>query len=319
MTEPLDQQPVIEVRELLKTFGTFIAVNRVTFDVRQGEVFGLLGPNGAGKSTVIRILCGLLRPTGGTAAVCGLDVRSQPEEVRQRLGYMSQKFSLYDDLRVQENLDFFSGVYGVPKAQRKVRKETVLRLVGLVERRNLYTRGLAGGWRQRLALACAVIHDPPLLFLDEPTSGVDPVARRAFWRLIYDLAEAGTTVLVTTHYMDEAEYCDRLALMHGGRLIASGAPAALKKELGSHGVFRVEGSDPTDCMRALAGEPYLVDISVSGGGVQLMVRNKEASVHAIQERLRQNNLGDVRLEAVDPSIEDVFGGLIDAAAREESR
>jgi ABC-2 type transport system ATP-binding protein len=269
----------------------------------------LLGPNGAGKSTLIRMLCGLLRPTAGTALICGLDVAKEPEQVRRQLGYMSQKFSLYDDLRVEENVEFFSGVY-TAGAHIGERVDKALRLVGLLEHRHLYTRELAGGWRQRLALACATVHDPPLLFLDEPTSGVDPVARRAFWRLIYDLAEAGRTVLVTTHYMDEAEYCGRLALMNGGRLIAAGTPVALKAQLGNYGVFRLEGRDPTDTIRALAGEPYVLDISIAGGGLQLVLRDKDASVPEILKKIP-----GARVAPVEPTMEHVFGSLIDAAGR----
>src|SRR5437867_3362179 len=223
--------PAVTVDNLLKTFGSFIAVDHVSFEVSKGEIFGFLGPNGAGKSTTIRILCGLLAPTSGRATVGGFDVATQPESIKKSIGYMSQKFSLYDDLTVEENIDFFSGVYGVRENLRPERKQYVLRMAGLEEKRRSLTRLLAGGWKQRLALGCAILHQPPILFLDEPTSGVDPIARRAFWDLIYELAEAGHTVFVSTHYMDEAEYCHRLALMYQGRIIALDAPAALKANL----------------------------------------------------------------------------------------
>ncbi|HZS52239.1 MAG TPA: ABC transporter ATP-binding protein, partial [Bryobacterales bacterium] len=196
--------PAIEVENLVKTFGRFVAVDHVSLSVERGEVFGFLGPNGAGKSTTIRILCGLLSPTAGRALVNGLDVAKQPEEVRRNIGYMSQKFSLYDDLTIEENIDFFSGVYGVPRPKRAARKDYVLQMAGLSEQRRRMTGLLSGGWKQRLALGCAILHEPPVLFLDEPTSGVDPIARRAFWDLIYELSAAGHTVFVTTHYMDEA-------------------------------------------------------------------------------------------------------------------
>ena len=219
----------VRVAGLTKRFGDFVAVDNVSLEVRAGEIFGFLGPNGAGKSTAIRILCGLLAPSAGSASVGGFDVVRDPEKVKASIGYMSQRFSLYDDLKVEENIDFFSGVYGVPVGRRAERKEFALRMAQLGARRGDMTRTLAGGWKQRLALGCAVLHEPPILFLDEPTSGVDPVARRGFWDLIYEMAGAGTTVFVSTHYMDEAEYCHRLALMHRGRTIAIGAPAELRQ------------------------------------------------------------------------------------------
>ena len=222
----------VEVRDLVKRFGHFVAVDHVSFSVRAGEIFGFLGPNGAGKSTLIRILCGLLRPSSGQARVAGADVVSDPERVRRSIGYMSQKFSLYDDLTVEENLEFFGGVYGVPDSRRRQREEFVLRLAGLEQHRRTMTRELAGGWKQRLALGCAILHEPPILFLDEPTSGVDPLARRQFWDLIYKLSAEGRTVFVTTHYMDEAEYCHRLALMYGGRIVSLAQPAELKAASG---------------------------------------------------------------------------------------
>ncbi len=222
----------VEVDNLTKRFGKFVAVDRISFKVRKGEIFGFLGPNGAGKSTAIRILCGLLKPSGGTALVGGFDVAKDPETIRKNIGYMSQKFSLYDDLTVEENIDFFGGIYGVPRERRQEREEYVLTMAGLKEKRSDMTRLLAGGWKQRLALGCAILHEPPILFLDEPTSGVDPIARRQFWDLIYQLSAAGHTVFVTTHYMDEAEYCHRLSLMYRGKIIALGAPAELKSAAG---------------------------------------------------------------------------------------
>jgi ABC-2 type transport system ATP-binding protein len=222
----------VELHKLTKRFGDFIAVDNVTLSVSTGEIFGFLGPNGAGKSTTIRILCGLLAPSSGDARVHGFDVARDPEGVKHSIGYMSQKFSLYDDLTVEENIDFFAGVYGVPRERRTEREEYVLRMSGLLDRRGDMTRLLAGGWKQRLALGCAVLHEPPIVFLDEPTSGVDPIARRDFWDLIYLMAEAGRTVFVSTHYMDEAEYCHRLALMYRGRVIELGTPQELKTSLG---------------------------------------------------------------------------------------
>lgn len=221
-----DDSVVIE--HLSKRFGDFVAVSDVNLRVAKGEIFGFLGPNGAGKSTTIRILCGLLAPTEGRAMVAGFDVAVEPEKVRENIGYMSQRFSLYDDLTVEENIDFFSGIYGVEKAKRPARKEYALEMAGLQGQEKTMTRTLSGGWKQRLALGCAILHEPPIVFLDEPTSGVDPIARRAFWDLIYQLSEAGQTVFVTTHYMDEAEYCHRIALLYHGKMIALGTPAELK-------------------------------------------------------------------------------------------
>src|SRR6202167_3524442 len=218
----------VEVENLVKRFGDFTAVDRISFQTRTGEVFGFLGPNGSGKSTTIRILCGLLHPTSGRATVAGYDVVESPELIRRNIGYMSQKFSLYADLTVLENLRFYAGMYGVPSAQLRGRIDWALDMAGLRGRESSLTGTLAGGWKQRLALGCAVLHRPPILFLDEPTSGVEPTSRRRFWELICTLAADGVTVLVSTHYMDEAEYCDRAALINQGRLIALGSPDELK-------------------------------------------------------------------------------------------
>src|SRR5437867_220703 len=254
--------PAVTVDNLLKTFGSFIAVDHVSFEVSKGEIFGFLGPNGAGKSTTIRILCGLLSPTSGSATVGGYDVARDPETIRRNIGYMSQKFSLYDDLTVEENIAFFSGIYGVPKERRAERRDYVLRMAGLEQRRDTMTRLLSGGWKQRLALGCAILHDPPILFLDEPTSGVDPIARRGFWDLIYDLSAAGRTVFVTTHYMEEAEYCHRLALMYRGRVIALGAPQSLKDELRSHELLELISSNLFESMRVVRVQPGVMDVAV---------------------------------------------------------
>ncbi len=225
----MNAQPSVRVENLVKKFDEFVAVDHVTFNVEKGEIFGFLGSNGAGKSTTIRMLCGLLRPSGGNAWVGGFDVFSQSEEIKQNIGYMSQRFSLYDELTVEENIDFFSDIYSTPRGSRQQLKQEILDMAGLEERRNTMTHLLPGGWKQRLALGCAVLHSPPILFLDEPTSGVDPIARRQFWELIYQLSERGQTIFVTTHYMDEAEYCHRLALMHEGRIIGLDTPKALRK------------------------------------------------------------------------------------------
>jgi len=227
----MQPEHAVMIDRLYKRFGDFIAVNDVSLTVRKGEIFGFLGPNGAGKSTTIRILCGLLAPSEGRATVNGFDVAAQPEQVKQSIGYMSQKFSLYDDLMVEENLEFFCGVYGVPKQVRAERIERALTMADLSDKRTMKTSLLPGGWKQRLALGAAILHDPPILFLDEPTSGVDPIARRKFWDLINDLSQAGRTIFVTTHYMDEAEYCHRIALLYKGKAVAMDSPRALKQQM----------------------------------------------------------------------------------------
>jgi len=302
----------VEVDGLVKNFGSFTAVDRVSFRVGAGEIFGFLGPNGAGKSTVIRTLCGLLRPSAGRATVCGFDVATQPEQVRLQLGYMSQKFSLYDDLSVEQNVDFFSGIYGVPKALRAARKQDVLRMAGLEERRQQLTRLLSGGWKQRLALGCAIVHEPRVLFLDEPTSGVDPIARRDFWDLIYQLSAAGRTVFVSTHYMDEAEYCHRVALMYHGRIIALGAPNELKQQLGSYGLLHLDSSDLLESMHALEGEPGVRDVAVFGGGLHVTVEDSNTAIPGIRQALGRKGVEVRRLEAIPPSLEDVFVAMIEA-------
>jgi len=314
----MEQDRAVEVEELTKCFGDFCAVDRVSFTVQRGEIFGFLGPNGAGKSTTIRILCGLLKPSGGRALVEGLDVAAVPEEVRRNIGYMSQKFSLYDDLSVEENLDFFSGIYRVPRALRAERKDHALRMAGLVERRRMLTRTLAGGWKQRLALGCAILHRPPILFLDEPTSGVDPIARRAFWALIYQLSDAGHTVFVSTHYMDEAEYCHRLALMYRGRIIALGAPGELKSAMPSQSLLNLQSSDPLGSMRALEQDPDIRDIAVFGGGLHVAVTDPEAAAPRIRRILASAHIDIRQLEAIPPSMEDVFVARIEEEERKSS-
>jgi ABC-2 type transport system ATP-binding protein len=305
----------VEIHDLVKRFGNFVAVDRVSLEVTKGEIFGFLGPNGAGKSTTIRMLCGLLTPTSGQAKVNGFDVATQPEEIRRTIGYMSQKFSLYDDLTVEENIDFFTGIYGVPKARRAERKNYVLEMSNLTERRAALTRTLSGGWKQRLALGCAILHEPPVLFLDEPTSGVDPLARGAFWHLIHDLSEAGHTIFVSTHYMDEAEYCNRLALMYRGKVIALGTPAELKAGLTGHSLLNLEASDPLETMRALEGLPGVYDVAVFGGGLHITVDAGDATTARVRERLAGAGIAVRKLEKIQPSMEDVFVAMIEAEER----
>src|SRR5579883_514246 len=301
----------VEIRDLVKRFGDFVAVDHVTLDVLRGEIFGFLGPNGAGKSTTIRMLCGLLAPTSGRATVGGLDVGTQSELIKQRIGYMSQKFSLYDDLTVEENIDFFSGIYGVARSKRAERKEYVLKMAGIEQRRTSLTRLLSGGWKQRLALGCAILHEPPILFLDEPTSGVDPIARRTFWHLIYELSAAGHTIFVTTHYMDEAEYCHRVALMYGGRVIALGSPAELKTSLGAGHLLNLETSDLLGSMAALEGKPGILDVAVFGGGLHVKVADPASAIPSIYKNLEEAGIHVLTADSITPSMEDVFVSLIE--------
>jgi ABC-2 type transport system ATP-binding protein len=307
--------PAVEIHDLVKTFGSFVAVDHVSLEVAKGEIFGFLGPNGAGKSTTIRMLCGLLTPSAGRASVNGYDVATQPELIRQSIGYMSQKFSLYDDLTVEENIDFFTGLYGVPREARAARKQYVLRMAGLTDRGGAMTRTLSGGWKQRLALGCAILHDPPVLFLDEPTSGVDPIARGSFWSLIHDLSETGHTIFVSTHYMDEAEYCHRLALMHRGRVIALGAPDALKQGLQTHILLRLDTADPLGTMRALENAPGISDVAVFGGGLHVTADDAAAGIARIRGALAAKGIEVRRLEPIQPSMEDVFVAMIEAEER----
>jgi ABC-2 type transport system ATP-binding protein len=305
----------VETRNLVKTFGDFVAVDNVSLEVSRGEIFGFLGPNGAGKSTTIRILCGLITPTSGTAMVNGIDVATDPEEVRRNLGYMSQRFSLYDDLTVEQNIDFFAGLYGVPKLRREERKNYVLEMARLTERRSALTGSLSGGWKQRLALGCAILHDPPILFLDEPTSGVDPIVRGVFWDLIRGLSKTGHTIFVSTHYMDEAEYCNRLALMHRGKVIALGAPAELRHQASAHSLLRLDSTKPLETMRALEDVPGVVDVAVFGGGLHVTVDDAEATTELIRVKLAAAGIEVRRLEKILPSLEDVFVSMIEGEER----
>jgi ABC-2 type transport system ATP-binding protein len=308
---PKDVNPAVVLKELVKRFGDFVAVDRVSLEIPKGEIFGFLGPNGAGKSTTIRILCGLLGPTSGSGTVAGFDVATQAEDIRRNIGYMSQKFSLYDDLTVEENIEFFGGVYGVQPDVLKTRRDYVLKMAGLEDRRKSLTRLLSGGWKQRLALGCAILHEPPILFLDEPTSGVDPMARRNFWDLIYQLSAAGHTIFVTTHYMDEAEYCHRIALMYGGRVIALGSPAELKQLLGEGRLLYLESSDLMGSMTALAGRPGILDVAVFGGGLHVKVEDTAKGEAAIHAALEAAGIKIAHLEPISATMEDVFVSLIE--------
>jgi ABC-2 type transport system ATP-binding protein len=305
----------VEIEKLVKRFGSFVAVDNVTMRVRPGEIFGFLGPNGAGKSTTIRMLCGLLQPTSGRALVGGINVVENPEGVKHNIGYMSQKFSLYDDLSVEENIDFFSGIYGVAGARKRERREYVLKMAGLEDRRSTLTRLLAGGWKQRLALGCAILHEPPILFLDEPTSGVDPIARRGFWDLIYQLSASGHTIFVSTHYMDEAEYCHRVALMYRGKVIALDSPDALKRTLDAVSILRLEISDVLGAMKALENTPDVDEVAVFGSGLHVTVADADKMMPVVRAALESRGISVTALERIQPSMEDVFVALIEEEER----
>jgi ABC-2 type transport system ATP-binding protein len=309
--------PRIIAEGLVKRFGGFVAVDHVSFRVGRGEILGFLGPNGAGKSTIIRILCGLLRPSAGRALVAGIDVARDPERVRERIGYMSQKFSLYRDLTVEENLKFFGGIYRVPRAELAERIRFAVDMAGLGGREHALVSNLAGGWQQRLALGCAVLHRPPILFLDEPTSGVEPASRRRFWDLIHALAADGVSVLVSTHYMDEAEYCHRAALINQGRLIAIGSPEELKSTALGGDLLLIECETLGPALAALQHAPGVLDCSVFGNSLHVLVGNAERSLRELPDYLAQNDLPPVRLARIHASLEDVFVQLIavDSAKR----
>ena len=302
----------IEVRGLTRKFGTFVAVNDVSFDVRAGEIFGFLGSNGAGKSTTIRMLCGLLRPTSGTATVGGIDVGKDPEAVKRRIGYMSQRFSLYESLTVDENIRFFGGVYGLDRDRLAARREFVLEMAGLRGRESTLTRTLSGGWRQRLALGCAILHEPPIVFLDEPTGGVDPLSRRRFWRLIDQLSKAGVAVLVTTHYLDEAEHCQRIAIIQAGRLAALGTVAELKQTFAGRPIVEVHATPSVEAMKALDAMAEVEKTSIFGTAVHAVLRTAAADPDALAARLRAAGLEVASCGLVEPSLEDVF---LDVAER----
>ncbi|MGH7814365.1 MAG: ABC transporter ATP-binding protein [Candidatus Binataceae bacterium] len=306
------QRPSVEVIDLVKRFGNFTAVDRVSFSAQRGEIMGFLGPNGAGKSTVIRILCGLLRPTAGRAIVAGLDVAAEPEAVRRCIGYMSQKFSLYDDLTVTENLRFFAGMYGVAPERTDSRIAAATEMAGLRGHEHNLTGTLAGGWKQRLALGCAVLHEPAVLFLDEPTSGVDPNSRRRFWELIHRTAAGGVTVFVSTHYMDEAEYCNRIALINRGQIVALGTPSELKRHAAAGAVLLAECAPLGPALDAAQSAPGVADAAVFGNALHLTVADPAAALASLPAYFAARNIRCDRLEPIRASLEDVFVALTGA-------
>ncbi|HUX09505.1 MAG TPA: ABC transporter ATP-binding protein [Terriglobia bacterium] len=307
-----EAEKAVVVKDLDRRFGAFVAVNRISLEVAKGEIFGFLGPNGAGKSTTIRMLCGILAPSGGGGTVAGFDIRTQSEEIKSHIGYMSQKFSLYEDLTVEENIDFYSGIYRIPPEKKRARKEWVIKMAGLEEHRHSRTGTLSGGWKQRLALGCATMHEPRIIFLDEPTSGVDPNSRRQFWDMIYDLAGRGVTVFVTTHYMDEAEYCDRIALIYHGELIAEGTPEKLKTELMQEDVLEVACERPQDALEEIRKLSGVKEVALFGKRLHVVADDGEAAARSVKESLSQKGFQVERIEKIVPSMEDVFVSLIEA-------
>ena len=296
----------VEVLGLTKKFGDFTAVDHVTFSVQPGEVLGYLGPNGSGKTTTIRMLCGLITPTSGTANILGIDVTKNPEAIKAQIGYMSQKFALYDDLTVLENLQFYAGVYDVPKAEEAGRIQEVLHMAGLEDRRKAFTRELSGGWRQRLALGCALVHHPPILFLDEPTSGVDPVARRQFWDLIYQFAAEGTTIFITTHYMDEAEHCNRVAFMYRGKLLAFDTPAGLKTTYLKGAAWDLAASPLPETVEELTRMDGIIQASLHGDRAHVIIKPGEWTPERLTSNLAEKGITVQAIEPVESTLEDVF-------------
>ncbi|MBL7066041.1 MAG: ABC transporter ATP-binding protein [Anaerolineae bacterium] len=296
----------VRVTDLTKKFGDFTAVNGVTFNIRRGQIFGFLGPNGAGKTTTIRMLLCLLRPTSGQATVLGYDIVRQPEEIRRNIGYMSQRFSLYNDLTVNENLDFYGRTYGVRGERLRERKQFVIEMAGLEGRERELTRNLSGGWKQRLALGAAILHEPEMLFLDEPTAGVDPISRRAFWDLLYELAEDGTTIFVTTHYMDEAEHCQDLAFIHNGQIIAQGSPEEIKLDKMQGQVLEIDCTQPDVAIGLLREMDLFEEVALYGALIHVVAEGIADYKPRIGQSLAEAGVQVRAMDVIAPSLEDVF-------------
>ena len=306
----------IEASHVTKRFGKFTAVDDVSFNVRDGEIFGFLGPNGSGKSTMIRMLCGLLDPTGGSATVAGFDVAKRPDDVKRTIGYMSQKFSLYEDLTIEQNLDFFAGIYQIPRPLIPERKNYVIEVANLGGLEQRRPRELPGGFRQRLALAAAILHSPKIVFLDEPTGGVDPIQRRSFWDLIYRLSDNGITIFVTTHFLDEAEHCDNIGFLYFGRLIAFGSPKELKTAYMKDAILEIETSRPADALTLLGNESgWLGETSIFGANIHISVPDIAVGMARARELLESNRIDVGRIEKIEPSLEDIFIHLIEEENR----
>jgi ABC-2 type transport system ATP-binding protein len=310
---PAADQPAVEARGLCKHFGPFKAVDNLSLSVAPGSIFGLLGSNGAGKSTAIRMLCGLLRPTSGTGLVLGIDVGRDPEQVKRNIGYMTQRFSLYEDLTVTQNLQFFGGVYGLDRDALRRRIAEVMAMANLEGHDHALARSLPGGWKQRLALACSILHRPRVLFLDEPTGGVDPISRRTFWGLIDGMAESGVTIIVTTHYLDEAEHCGRIALMHAGRLVALGGVTGLKEVFAGRAILEVRCPRYLEAIDRLEKQDWALEVSAFGTSLHVVVADPDDGRRRILALLEADGNAPAAVERIVPSLEDVFIHYIEKA------
>ncbi len=306
----------VSVKNLEKKFGDFTAVNHVSFDVKKGEIFGFLGPNGAGKSTTIRMLCGLISPTSGEGTVGGFNIMTEQRRIKEHIGYMSQKFSLYDDLTVDENIEFYAGIYKLPKNEISERKNDILKLADIENLQSSLTRTLSGGWKQRLALGCAILHKPRIIFLDEPTSGVDPITRNNFWDIIKDMAKNGVTVFVTTHYMDEAENCNRLAMIYKGNLIAMGTPEEMKTRFMKQYIIEISVPEPQELLDELNALPEIDETAIFGTRVHAVCENEKKATLALQNFFKKKGIKEFLMKKIKPSLEDVFVSLIETYDRE---
>ncbi|MCX5680480.1 MAG: ABC transporter ATP-binding protein [Candidatus Omnitrophica bacterium] len=309
-------EAAVKVENLEKTFGAFTAVNRISFEVKKGEIFGFLGPNGAGKSTTIRMLCGLLTPTSGAGTVGGFNIMKDQELIKQHIGYMSQKFSLYDDLTVEENIEFYSGIYRLSKKEKEERMEEVIKQAGIEDFRKNLTRALSGGWKQRLALGCAILHKPNIIFLDEPTSGVDPITRANFWSIIKEMAGRGVTVFVTTHYMDEAENCDRMTLIYKGTIIAMGTPEEMKTDIMKDDILEVRVPGADEWIDKLESLPGVKDAALFSTTIHTVVENAKIGSASIEAAFKMAGVKDYSVNKIRPSLEDVFVSSIEKYDKE---
>ncbi len=309
----------VSVENLEKVFGSFTAVNKINFEVGQGEIFGFLGPNGAGKSTTIRMLCGIISPTSGRGQVGGFDILKEQHKIKEHIGYMSQKFSLYSDLTVAENIDFYSGIYKIPKSEKKERFQEVVRTADLVGMEGMLTSNLAGGWKQRLALGCALLHKPKILFLDEPTSGVDPITRANFWGIIKELSAKGVTIFVTTHYMDEAENCNRMVLIYRGTIIAQGSPEEMKTKCMKNEVLEIQIANAQDWLERISKMEGIKEAALFGANIHAVVYDSARTRLVIENLLRQENAGEFSVRKILPSLEDVFVSSIENYDRTEPK
>ncbi|MEK7308352.1 MAG: ABC transporter ATP-binding protein [Nitrospirota bacterium] len=307
----------VSVTNLEKKFGDFIAVNKINFQVKQGEIYGFLGPNGAGKSTTIRMLCGIISPTSGSGKVGGFDIIKEQHKIKENIGYMSQKFSLYNDLTIEENINFYSGIYKISQAEKKARRDEVIREAGLEGMQNNLTSALAGGWKQRLALGCALLHKPRILFLDEPTSGVDPITRANFWGIIKKLSSEGVTVFVTTHYMDEAENCNRMVLIYHGTIIASGSPQEMKTNCMKNEVFEITLPDSQSWLEKIDKLGGVKEAALFGSNIHVVVYDSTKALGAIKEFLQKEKIEKSSVNKIMPTLEDVFVSSIEEYDRSE--